>query len=105
VQKPAPKPAPATAPKPVIEPAVVAKTEAAAKPILVQPKPVVEEPKQVSKQEAVAAKTPAPANVQQKTEKQPENDAEPVPFFGRPPDDPGVKDQSAAESPTRLRLF
>jgi HemY protein len=105
VQKPAPKPAPATAPKPVIEPAVVAKTEAAAKPILVQPKPVVEEPKQVRKQEAVAAKTPAPANVQQKTEKQPENDAEPVPFFGRPPDDPGVKDQSAAESPTRLRLF
>ena len=105
VQKSASKPAPATAPKPVIEPAVVAKTEAAAKPIIVQPKPVVEEPKQVRKQEAVAAKTPAPANVQQKTEKQPENDAEPVPFFGRPPDDPGVKDQSAAESPTRLRLF
>ncbi len=105
VQKSAPKPAPATAPQPVIEPAVVAKTEAAAKPILVQPKPVVEEPKQVRKQEAVAAKTPAPANVQHKTEKQPENDAEPVPFFGRPPDDPGVKDQSAAESPTRLRLF
>ncbi len=105
VQKSAPEPAPATAPKPVIEPAVVAKTEAAAKPILVQPKPVVEEPKQVRKQEAVAAKTPASANVQQKTEKQPENDAEPVPFFGRPPDDPGVKDQSAAESPTRLRLF
>jgi len=43
--------------------------------------------------------------MQPKTGKQPENEEEPVPFFGRPPDDPGVKDQSAAESPTRLRLF
>ncbi|WP_117194996.1 heme biosynthesis protein HemY [Rhizobium terrae] len=75
------------------------------KPILVQVTPVEEAPKQPEKREAVAAKTPAPANLKPKTEKQPEKEGEPVPFFGRPPDDPGVKDPNAAQPSTRLRLF
>ncbi|MFB9953167.1 heme biosynthesis HemY N-terminal domain-containing protein [Rhizobium puerariae] len=54
---------------------------------------------------AVAAKTPDGANVAPKTEKSPESEQEPVPFYGRPPDDPGVKDPHAAQPATRLRLF
>lgn len=104
-QKPVSKPAPAPEPRTVVEPAIAVKAEGPAKPTVIEAKPAAEAPKPARKQEAVAAKTPAPANVQPKNGKQPENGEEPVPFFGRPPDDPGVKDQNAAESPTRLRLF
>ncbi len=55
--------------------------------------------------QAVATKTTAPEKVASPAAKTQENDDEPVPFFGRPPDDPGVKDQNADPSRTRLRLF
>jgi HemY protein len=54
---------------------------------------------------AVAAKTPTPTNVTPEQPPEAEKQGEPVPFFGRPPDDPGVKDASAEKSPTRLRLY
>jgi HemY protein len=54
---------------------------------------------------AVAAKTPAPDKVASEPAKSQESEPEAVPFFGRPPDDPGVKDQHADQSRTRLRLF
>jgi HemY protein len=79
--------------------------EEAPKPILVEARPAPPEAKQAPKELAVAAKTPAPANVTPKPVKPPENEEEPVPFFGRPPDDPGVKDPDAAQPATRLRLF
>jgi HemY protein len=80
-------------------------TEEPPKPILVEVKPAPQEAKPPQKELAVAAKTPAPANVTPKDGKSPENEEEPVPFFGRPPDDPGVKDPDAAQPATRLRLF
>jgi HemY protein len=80
-------------------------TEEPPKPILVEVKPAPQEAKPPQKELAVAAKTPAPANVISKDGKSPENEEEPVPFFGRPPDDPGVKDPDAAQPATRLRLF
>ncbi|WP_430257805.1 heme biosynthesis protein HemY [Neorhizobium sp. IRS_2294] len=54
---------------------------------------------------AVAAKTPTATNVTAEQPPKAEKQDEPVPFFGRPPDDPGVKDASAEKSPTRLRLY
>ncbi|SEH21067.1 heme biosynthesis protein HemY [Rhizobium sp. NFR12] len=54
---------------------------------------------------AVAAKTPTATNVTPEQPPEAEKQDEPVPFFGRPPDDPGVKDASAEKSPTRLRLY
>ncbi|CDZ71048.1 HemY domain protein [Neorhizobium galegae bv. orientalis] len=81
------------------------RAEEAPRPILVPVKPVPQEVKPPQKELAVAAKTPAPANVTPKDGKPPENEGEPVPFFGRPPDDPGVKDPDAAQPATRLRLF
>nr|WP_325265506.1 heme biosynthesis protein HemY [uncultured Rhizobium sp.] len=54
---------------------------------------------------AVAAKTPTATNVTAEQPPEAEKQDEPVPFFGRPPDDPGVKDSSAEKSPTRLRLY
>jgi HemY protein len=94
---------------PVVVPAPAPRQEDPPKTVVAQPTLPVAEPKPAPKpekpQEAVAAKTTAPSNLAPKTEKQPENEEEPVPFFGRPPDDPGVKDQNAAESPTRLRLY
>ncbi|CDZ27129.1 HemY domain protein [Neorhizobium galegae bv. officinalis] len=81
------------------------RAEEAPKPILVEVKPAPQEAKPLEKELAVAAKTPAPANVTSKGGKTPENGEEPVPFFGRPPDDPGVKDPDAAQPATRLRLF
>ncbi|WP_037081554.1 heme biosynthesis protein HemY [Neorhizobium vignae] len=80
-------------------------TEEAPKPILVEVKPAAQEAKPLPKELAVAAKTPAPANVTAKGGKSPENEEEAVPFFGRPPDDPGVKDPDAGQPATRLRLF
>lgn len=58
-----------------------------------------------NKPEAVAAKAPVTANVQPSGGNLPKNKEEPVPFFGHPPDDPGVKDPNTAASSTRLRLF
>ncbi|UIK05098.1 heme biosynthesis protein HemY [Neorhizobium galegae] len=81
------------------------RAEEAPRPILVPVKPVPQEVKPPQKELAVAAKTPAPANVTPKDGNPPENEGEPVPFFGRPPDDPGVKDPDAAQPATRLRLF
>ncbi|KAB1088457.1 heme biosynthesis protein HemY [Neorhizobium galegae] len=81
------------------------KAEDAPRPILVPVKPAPPEAKPVPKELAVAAKTPAPANVTPKDGKTPEKGEEPVPFFGRPPDDPGVKDPEAGQPATRLRLF
>lgn len=81
------------------------RAEEAPKPILVEVKPAPQEAKPLEKELAVAAKTPAPANVTSKGGKTPENGEEAVPFFGRPPDDPGVKDPDAAQPATRLRLF
>lgn len=81
------------------------RAEEAPKPILVPVQPAPQEAKRPQKELAVAAKTPAPANVTPKTGKPPENGEEPVPFFGRPPDDPGVKDPEAGQPATRLRLF
>lgn len=68
---------------------------------------VADKPPVVVPQEdlAVAAKTPTPANVTPEQPPEAEKQDEPVPFFGRPPDDPGVKDASAEKSPTRLRLY
>jgi HemY protein len=55
--------------------------------------------------DAVAAKTTAPEKTAPPPAKTQQSDAEPVPFFGRPPDDPGVKDPNADQTRTRLRLF
>ncbi len=68
--------------------------------IVVEKKPATPTP-----EPAVAAKTTAPEKVTPAPAKTQENEAEPVPFFGRPPDDPGVKDQDADPTKTRLRLF
>ncbi len=85
-----------------LPPVEAAKEEEPPKQIVIHPAPAPEP----SKGElAVAAKTPAPANVKPKDEKPPESEEEPVPFFGRPPDDPGVKDPDAGQPATRLRLF
>lgn len=85
-----------------LPPVSEAKVEEPSPPIIVPVSPPAESPKT---ELAVAARTPAPANVTPGPEKSPENEEEPVPFFGRPPDDPGVKDPDAAQPPTRLRLF
>ncbi|MBP1845092.1 HemY protein [Rhizobium petrolearium] len=79
--------------------------EQPSKPIIVPVSPSSEPAKSPQTEIAVAAKTPAPGNVTSKAGKSPESEEEPVPFFGRPPDDPGVKDPDAAQPPTRLRLF
>lgn len=49
---------------------------------------------------------PLAAGAEQKAPPARKEEAEPDPFFGRPPDDPGVKDPSASSHPAnRLRLF
>lgn len=68
--------------------------------IVIEKKPAAPAP-----EPAVATKTTAPEKVTPAPAKTQENAAEPVPFFGRPPDDPGVKDQDADPTRTRLRLF
>ncbi|MND54667.1 putative protoheme IX biogenesis protein [compost metagenome] len=68
--------------------------------IVIEKKPV-----KPAAEPAVAAKTTEPEKVIPAPAKTQENEAEPVPFFGRPPDDPGVKDQNADPTKTRLRLF
>ncbi|TNM60834.1 heme biosynthesis protein HemY [Aliirhizobium smilacinae] len=68
--------------------------------IVIEKKPAAAAP-----EPAVATKTTAPEKVTPAPAKTQENAAEPVPFFGRPPDDPGVKDQDADPTRTRLRLF
>ncbi|MCQ1853628.1 heme biosynthesis protein HemY [Neorhizobium galegae] len=90
---------------PAFTPKAESRAEEAPRPILVPVKPAPPEAKPVPKELAVAAKTPAPANVTPKDGKTPEKGEEPVPFFGRPPDDPGVKDPEAGQPATRLRLF
>ncbi len=46
------------------------------------------------------------AGMDQKTQPAAKDEPDPDPFFGRPPDDPGVKDPSATAQPAnRLRLF
>lgn len=90
---------------PAFTPKAESRAEEAPRPIVVPVKPVPQEAKPAPKELAVAAKTPAPANVTSKDGKTPENREEPVPFFGRPPDDPGVKDPDAGQPATRLRLF
>lgn len=72
----------------------------------VEPTIVIEKkPAKPTPEPAVAAKTTEPEKVTPAPVKTQENEAEPVPFFGRPPDDPGVKDQNADPTKTRLRLF
>jgi HemY protein len=88
----------------VVETPIVAATPANNTSIDQVAKPIAV-PKAEKPDVAVAAKTPAPANVPQPATKTPQNAEEPVPFFGRPPDDPGVKETDAEKSPTRLRLF
>ncbi|WP_312406498.1 heme biosynthesis protein HemY [Rhizobium sp.] len=68
--------------------------------IVIEKKPV-----KPAAEPAVAAKTTEPEKVIPAPAKTQESEAEPVPFFGRPPDDPGVKDQNADPTKTRLRLF
>ncbi|AXV16652.1 heme biosynthesis protein HemY [Neorhizobium sp. SOG26] len=75
------------------------------KPILVEVPATPAGTQRANGGEAVAAKTTAPTNAPEPAEKPPQTGEEPVPFFGHPPDDPGVKDPNAAESRTRLRLF
>lgn len=90
--------------KAVVEPKVVT----VAPPAEPNPRQVTKPaaaPKPVQADAAVAAKTPEPANVPSPATKTPQNAEEPVPFFGRPPDDPGVKETDTEKSPTRLRLF
>jgi HemY protein len=95
------------------EQAVMQKGEASAsptaderpKPILVEVPPAAGEAAGPIPHKAVAAKTTAATNPPRPAENPPQTTAEQVPFFGHPPDDPGVKDPNAAESRTRLRLF
>jgi len=71
-----------------------------------EPTIVIEKkPAKPTSEPAVAAKTTEPEKVAPTPAKTQESEAEPVPFFGRPPDDPGVKDQNADSTKTRLRLF
>jgi HemY protein len=55
--------------------------------------------------QAVAGTTPALDKVDGLPGKTAEKEPAAVPFFGGAPDDPGVKDPHADQSPTRLRLF
>jgi HemY protein len=83
------------------QPAETTRRDEPAEPtIVIEKKPV-----KPAAEPAVAAKTTEPEKVIPAPAKTQENDAEPVPFFGRPPDDPGVKDQNADPTKTRLRLF
>lgn len=71
-----------------------------------EPTIVIEkQPAKPTPEPAVAAKTTAPEKTTPEPAKTQESEAETVPFFGRPPDDPGVKDQNADPTKTRLRLF
>jgi HemY protein len=90
---------------PVPETVHEAPVEPKPKPIIVQVPQAAEPPRTPHQELAVAAKAPEPSNVKPAEAKAPEKGDEPVPFFGHAPDDPGVKDQNAAQSPTRLRLF
>ncbi|CAD7042767.1 heme biosynthesis protein HemY [Pseudorhizobium endolithicum] len=45
------------------------------------------------------------AAAMENTTQPPKPEEEPDPFFGRPPDDPGVKDPASSEPANRLRLF
>lgn len=89
VAAPVPAPAPAQAETTKFSPLTFAKA---------QEKPIAK---------PAPAQTPAPAPVPAKTDTAASiAEAEPDPFNGRPPDDPGVKDQAASnEAPTRLRLY
>lgn len=76
------------------------RTDAPATQLAAQtPKPAPEPPA------AVATKPPEPGNLAATPAKPAENQGEPVPFFGRPPDDPGVKQTGEETSPTRLKLY
>jgi HemY protein len=88
-----PEPVTPTKPVEVIEPKII-------------PQPPQEKPAAVAAPViAVAVKTKAPEKTAPQPDKTQESEAEAVPFFGRPPDDPGVKDQNADPTKTRLRLF
>ncbi|MBB4350941.1 MULTISPECIES: heme biosynthesis protein HemY [Rhizobiaceae] len=82
-------------------PVETTRQNASAEPTIV----IEKKPAKPAAEPAVAAKTTEPEKVIPAPAKTQENDAEPVPFFGRPPDDPGVKDQNADPTKTRLRLF
>ena len=90
-QKPSPAPAPTPAETQKFSPLTFAKIEEKS---IAKPTPA-----------PAPARTQAPAPVPAKTEPA-ASESEPDPFNGRPPDDPGVKDQAASnEAPTRLRLY
>ena len=82
-------------------PAETTRRAEAAEPTIVIEKP----PAKPVPEPAVATKTTVPEKTAPTPAKTQESEAEPVPFFGRPPDDPGVKDQDADPTKTRLRLF
>lgn len=75
-----------------------------------QPKPVVSEPPVAATVEEATVDiiVPAPSPPQEERKEPappPEDKRSDEPFFGRPPDDPGVKDPNLASDKARLRLF
>jgi HemY protein len=85
-------------------PAVSERAKASAEPLdVVEPQVVVvDTAKSAAPSKPAATKAPAEPATAASVEGKP-----PEPFFGRPPDDPGVKDPqlATAESKTRLKLF
>lgn len=85
-------------------PAVSERAKASAEPLdVVEPQVVVvDTAKSAAPSKPAATKAPAEPAIAASVEGKP-----PEPFFGRPPDDPGVKDPqlATAESKTRLKLF
>ncbi|SFB25250.1 HemY protein [Rhizobium sp. NFR07] len=90
-----------SSPRPPVAPVETKPRAEEAKPAKVTAPPAATHPDT----DAVAAKTTSPEKTAPPPAKTQENGEEPVPFFGRPPDDPGVKDQNADQTKTRLRLF
>ncbi len=125
VTQPSPAPAAAKPAKPVeakvVATAATIEARPSAKPVTQTPSPAAAKPVSASSAGkdpdkskpatekkadfAVAAKPPASSNVPSTDKNVTEIEEEAVPFFGRPPDDPGVKERKDAEPPTRLRLY
>lgn len=97
-------PVAAAVPSPASRPAQTEQTEPEAQapePLLLQPSATPEE-----KPEPVPAPAPQPAVLEPASAALDDRQKTPEPFFGRAPDDPGVRDPSRPpDEKTRLRLF
>ncbi|MBW8322646.1 MAG: heme biosynthesis protein HemY [Arenimonas sp.] len=72
-----------------------------------EPRPSPSAPVAAAMPRAEQATAPAVAAVTEKAAQKPRPEPSPEPFFGRPPDDPGVRDgaQASTDQKNRLKLF